>query len=269
MPYAEVNDIAMYYEEMGSGPVLLLMHGALGAIDYPFGGWADLMPLFAKNYRVIHIEYRGHGRTDNPAGFVNYAMIADDVCEFIEQLGLGAPHIGGISDGAIAALHIGMTRPELASTLICVGANYYNDDLCIEANKTFDVEHIEQQGPEAVAKWSALHDRNKQTGYWRELVRQTAANVAVNPSYTTAYLAQIPVPVLLMSGENDPYANPTQMLAMRRAIPSSEMLIINNAEHVIQHTHANIVGPQVLDFLARHETKVEVKSAPEACKTLR
>lgn len=268
MPYAEVNDIRMYYEEMGSGPVLLLMHGALGAIDYPIVSWADLMPLFAQSYRVIHIEYRGHGRTNNPASFVNYAMIADDVCEFIEQFGLGAPHIGGISDGAITALHIGMTRPELASTLICVGANYHNDELVIEANRVFSVEQFEQLGPDEVAKWSRLHDRNKQTGYWRELVRQTAANLAVNPSYTKDYLAQIPVPVLLMSGENDPYANPAQMLAMRQAIPGSEMLIINNAGHFIQHTHTHIVGAQVLDFLARHSTELEDKPMSAECKIL-
>jgi hypothetical protein len=33
MPYAEVNDIRMYYEEQGEGEPLLLLHGALGAVD--------------------------------------------------------------------------------------------------------------------------------------------------------------------------------------------------------------------------------------------
>jgi hypothetical protein len=38
MPYAEVNDIRMYYEEMGSGEPFVLMHVAAGAIDDPVYG---------------------------------------------------------------------------------------------------------------------------------------------------------------------------------------------------------------------------------------
>ncbi len=55
-----------------------------------------------------------------------------------------------------------------------------------------------------------------------------------------------------MAGENDKWANLDQMVAMRRIIPHSEMVIINNAGHLIQHTHPQIVGPVILDFLARH-----------------
>ena len=34
MPYAEVNDIRMYYEEQGRGEPLVLLHGATGTIDF-------------------------------------------------------------------------------------------------------------------------------------------------------------------------------------------------------------------------------------------
>ena len=42
------------------------------------------------------------------------------------------------------------------------------------------------------------------------------------------------------------------MLAMRRAIPTSELLIVNNAGHTIQYSHPHVVGPVVMDFLARY-----------------
>ena len=88
MPYAEVNDIRMYYEEAGSGIPLVLLHGATGAIDFHASSWGGLMPGFAERYRAIHLEHRGHGRTVNPAGRLSYGQIADDVCAFIDQLGL-------------------------------------------------------------------------------------------------------------------------------------------------------------------------------------
>lgn len=256
MPYARVNDIRMYYEEAGSGPPLLLMHGATGSIDGPdltrSGSWAELMPLFARGYRTIHIEHRGHSRTDNPAGRLDYEMLADDACRFIEQLGIGPVHVGGVSDGAITALHIGMTRPGLARSLSCVGANYHNDALVEEANEFADVEAMERDNADYPEQYAAVHDRNKEPGYWRELFRQLAENLGVNPAYTAEDLQTIPTPTLLMSGEDDLWANVDQMVGMRRSIPNAEMLIVNNAGHTIQHSHPEIVGSVVLDFLERN-----------------
>lgn len=253
MPYASVNGIRMYYEELGDPAAvpLVLMHGATGAIDSPGSGWTDLMPLFAERYRAIHLEHRGHGRTDNPAGELSYAMIASDVCAFIEQLDLVPAHIAGFSDGGITALHIGMTRPDLARTLIAVGPNYLNDDLVIEANRF--AEESNYDDPVAFSEMARLHDRNKPAGAWRELLRQTRANLAVNPAYTLADLAQIPNPTLLMAGEDDLWGNRAQMFAMREAIPNAELLIVNHAGHTIQDSHPWIVGPTVMDFLARHD----------------
>lgn len=256
MPYAEVNDARMYYEEAGSGPPLLLMHGATGSIDGPdltrSGGWAELMPLLAGGYRAVHIEHRGHSRTDNPAGRLDYEMLADDACRFIEQLDAGPVHIGGVSDGAITALRIGMTRPDLARSLACVGANYHNDALVEEANGFADLEAMQRDNPDYPDQYAAVHDRNKGPGYWRELFRQLAENLALNPAYTERDLQQIAPPTLLISGENDLWANVDQMVSMRRNIPNSEMLIINNAGHTVQHSHPGIVGPAVLDFFERN-----------------
>jgi pimeloyl-ACP methyl ester carboxylesterase len=142
MPYADIQDIRLYYEETGNPADIpfVLMHGATSSIDDPIFSWSELMPAFADaGYRAIHVEHRGHGRTNNPAGKITYEMIANDLCSFIEQLELGRCHIGGVSDGGITALHIGMTRPDLARTLVTVGPNYYNDDLVREANKFADV----------------------------------------------------------------------------------------------------------------------------------
>jgi len=236
---------------MGSGTPFVLMHAAAGAIDDPVFSWADLMPLFAERYRVIHLEHRGHGRTNNPAGKITYELIASDVCAFIEQVGLAPAHIGGVSDGGITALVIGMTRPDLARTLVTVGPNYYNDEQVLSANTFADVEKIEREQPEWAANLARWHDRNKEPGYWRELVRQLAANLAVNPAYTEDDLKRIAVPTLLMAGEDDLWGNLNQMTAMKRNIPNSELLIINHAPHEIQHTHAWIVGPVVMEFLER------------------
>lgn len=256
MPYAAVNDIRMYYEEWGEGVPLILMHGASSAIDDPVFGWADLVPEFAKRYRTIHLEHRGHGRTDNPAGRLDYAMIADDVCAFIEQLGLAPAHVAGVSDGGIVALTIGMTRPELARALVAVGPNYWNDEQVAQANEFASEEtlaRLEREHPAFAEAMAARHDRGgNPAGWWRTLFGQLRANLAVNPAYTAADLARIPNPTLLIAGENDLWGNLRQMMDMRQHITHSELLIVNDAPHEVQHTHPWIVGPRVLEFLERH-----------------
>jgi pimeloyl-ACP methyl ester carboxylesterase len=248
MPYTRVKDIDMYFEESGSGTPLIFLHGALGAADAK-SGWGGMVDLFALKWRTLNLEYRGHGRTNNPQSKLTYEMIADDVSTFIEGLNGGPVHIVGASDGAISAMHIAMTRPQLLKTIVCLGANFYNDSKVIEANRYFDLERIAQEGDDE--EFARRHDRNKTPGYWRELVRQIAENLAVNPNYSAKDLSKILTPTLLIAGENDPYANPQQMLEMREAIPNSEMLIVNNASHFVNSTHPQIVGPIILDFLIR------------------
>ncbi len=258
MPYAEVNDVRMYYEEQGRGESLVLLHGATGAIDFHRASWGGLMPAFGQRYRAIHLEHRGHGRTNNPAGRLAYDQIADDVAAFVVRSGLEPAHIAGVSDGGIIAMVLGMTRPELVRTLVLVGVNFVNDDETTEANALFDAELIEREHPDYAAALARLHDPHHHPGYWRELVGQVQANLAQAPAYTEEDLARIRAPTLLIAGETDPWANLDQMLAMRTAIPHAELLILNHAgadpmsNHIVQYTRADIVQSVVLDFLARH-----------------
>lgn len=254
MPYAAVNDIRLYYEELGpiDAVPLVLMHGGTGSIDDPAAGWADLAPSFAASYRVVLVEHRGHGRTDNPAGRITYAQLADDLCAFLGGQGLAPAHLAGVSDGAIVALQVGMTRPELARSLVCVGANYRVDATIRAVLEGFSLEAIARDLPAWADDLARRHDRGRAPGAWRELVRQVAENGRDNPAWTEADLGRIPTPTLLVAGEDDPFANLDQMVAMKRAIPGAEWLIINHAGHIPQHSHPAIVGPQVLDFLARH-----------------
>lgn len=255
VPTIAVNDIAMYYEELGDGDPLLLLHGGFGSIDDLWGSWNSLALFFAGHYRVIQIEHRGHGRTDNPIGELTYAMIAADIAAFITAQNLAPVHVAGMSDGGIVALHLGMTRPDLLRTIVGVGVNYRNDDRVDAVNSTFiqqDPDVVERDSPEWAADLAARHDRGKQPGAWKSLFRQLAANLAVNPAYTEDDLRTISTPTFLLAGENDAYGNPEQMVAMKRAILNAEIMIVNHAEHVVQATHPHIVGPAILDFFTRH-----------------
>lgn len=261
MPYAAVNDFHMYYEEAGKGDPLLLLHGALGAVDpLVTSSWFALLPSLAGRFRTFSLEHRGHGRTDNPAGVMTSVQLAADIAAFVEQFDLAPVHIAGFSQGAEAGLALAMTRPVLLRSLVCVGANYRIDNRLREATDFFDADVLEREQPDFAAELARRHDGHHYPGYWRELVRQTRVYAETGLTWTEKDLRRIPVPTLLIAGEADFAVSLEQMLEMRRNIPNSEMLILNHAgmdglaNHRVHHTRAEVVGPTILDFLARQET---------------
>lgn len=97
--------LSIYVEEMGSGPVLLMLHG-LAASSYT---WRALAQRLASRYRLIAIDLRGHGRSDKPFDqFYSPADHAAVVRAFMRQRGLTDVTIVGHSLGGFLSLLLAM-----------------------------------------------------------------------------------------------------------------------------------------------------------------
>ena len=254
MPYARIGELDMYYEEAGdaNAPPIVLLHGAGGTIDDPIGGWAGLAPSFAERHRVVSVEHRGHGRTNNPDGYMTFEQIGEDIAGLVTQLGLGAVHIAGISDGGVVALDCALRHPKLTHTITVLGGNYTTSDDIRALAASMDPDAIEQAAPEAAAEFGRRHDQGKEPGAWKDLMRQIIDNNTKNPSWTVDDLRLISCPTLLVAGENDPFATLDQMATMKRSIPAAEWLIVNNSGHPVHFEHPEIIGPRLLDFFERN-----------------
>src|SRR4051794_33063115 len=110
MTYANVNDLTMYYEEHGAGAgrPLVLIHGALSAIGTSFG---TILPLLAKNRRVIAVELQAHGHTADIDRDLTVEHFADDVVALLDHLGIDRADVFGWSMGAAVALRRGPRPP--------------------------------------------------------------------------------------------------------------------------------------------------------------
>jgi pimeloyl-ACP methyl ester carboxylesterase len=92
MPTATVNGIHLYYELTGQGPAVTFLHG------FTLDGrmWADQVPVFAQQYRVLVPDLRGFGRSqalDTPH------PQAADVAQLLRTLGIARTHVVGLSMG--------------------------------------------------------------------------------------------------------------------------------------------------------------------------
>ena len=78
------NGLQIYYQEQGSGPVVLLVHGMWGTSRF----FRKQLDGLADRYRVIAPDLRGHGRSSMTLECQTVPTYARDLRAFIERLGL-------------------------------------------------------------------------------------------------------------------------------------------------------------------------------------
>ena len=112
-------DIELFYEEMGSGEPLILLHG--NGEDHTI--FDNVAKHFAKQYHVIAIDTRGHGKS--PLGDEPFSLyqFAEDLNDFMDEHNIEKANILGFSDGGNIALIFASKYPEKVIKLIANGAN--------------------------------------------------------------------------------------------------------------------------------------------------
>src|SRR5687767_2304063 len=73
--YADVNGLKMYYEVFGKGKPIVLIHGSY--MNIPMN-WSHIIPLLAKDRKVIVTEMQGHGRTRDISRELSFEGMADE-----------------------------------------------------------------------------------------------------------------------------------------------------------------------------------------------
>ncbi len=123
--YADVNGINLYYETLGSGKPLILLHGGLGSGEM-FG---PILPMLASGHQVIAVDLQGHGRTADIDRPIDIRLMAGDIAALIGHLGLDRPDVMGYSLGGGVAFHLAVQHPELVDRLVMVSANLRRSEI--------------------------------------------------------------------------------------------------------------------------------------------
>lgn len=113
--YAKVNGLKMYYEVYGQGKPLVLIHGGGSTIQTNF---EKLIPLIAKNRKVIAVELQAHGRTEDRNRDLSFEQDADDVAALLDVLKIEKADLLGFSNGGTTALQIAMRHPQIVNKMI-------------------------------------------------------------------------------------------------------------------------------------------------------
>ena len=255
--YARANGLNIFYKSYGQGTPLVMLHGSF---DCTHEMWAWQLPLFARHFRVIAPDARGHGRTGNPAEKITLSLLADDVMNFCRSLKLDLPILCGISMGGRTALTAAMRYPGAFRAVIAGAAQVHRPfpasmlaqmrSIGIFGPGQVDPGIIETNDSQRAAQLRARHCRSP--GQWKELLRSLSYVWNETPPPVDDY-SKITVPVLLAAGDRDHIVRVEDVVEAYRALPKAELAVLPGHDHCSFFCGKdNPFNRIVLDFLARN-----------------
>ena len=116
--FVHVNGIRLFYEKLGHGKPLIMVHGN----EENHRIFDNAAELLKKHYTVYLVDSRGHVQSDKVDEY-HYQDKCDDMVDFINQLDLKDITYMGSSDGAIIGILLASQYPDMISHLILAGPN--------------------------------------------------------------------------------------------------------------------------------------------------
>jgi len=118
----EIYGEKIYYQEAGSGPDVILLHGLGGDRT----NWAPTVPALAGKYHVVVPDQIGFGESDKP--LINYrlATLVDFLNAFYKKLGISKATLVGNSLGGWVAMDFALAHPEKVNRLVLVDSAGYS-----------------------------------------------------------------------------------------------------------------------------------------------
>ncbi|OAF10249.1 alpha/beta hydrolase [Bradyrhizobium centrolobii] len=261
MPYANVNDQRLYYEDTGGrGPVIVFSHGLL--LDGTM--FSPQVAAFRDRYRCITWDERGHGKTATdvlPA--FSYYDSANDLAALLSYLDVDSAILVGVSQGAFLGMRCALTHPERVRALVLIATQAGTDEPATLAGYRALLEAWIAGGlPEDIAvtiefilfgpdwpgatawkeKWRAMNEAN---------LRSAFAALAHRDDISDRIPA-IRVPTLVIHGDVDAAIPLARAQAMKAAIPGAEMIVAAGG-HSVNMTNPGPVNAALDDFLDRHQ----------------
>jgi pimeloyl-ACP methyl ester carboxylesterase len=268
--FFDSNGVRIRYLDEGHGPPVILVHGYTGNADRHFVG-PGLFGDLARDYRVVALDCRGHGKSDKPLDPKAYGPeMAQDIVRLMNHLSIARAHIVGYSMGATLAGYLLTTDADRFLSATFVGYHPVRtwtaaDDEEAEAT----ARDLESDTPfRSLILAASPHDAPPSDDEIRRLSRTLAAAndpkalAAYNGSrrtlvVTDAQLAAVRVPALGIIGSADPSVG--TMRELERVMPALSVVVIDGAAHggdrgVMRRPEFRA---SLREFLAAHRTPLQ------------
>ncbi|MEE9371852.1 MAG: alpha/beta fold hydrolase [Saprospiraceae bacterium] len=112
----------LYHKIIGQGTTIVILHGLFGMLD----NWMTIGKQLAKNYQVILVDHRNHGKSPHSQE-ISFELYANDLKELLDDLNIDRAYIMGHSMGGKTAMYFATKHPKRTLGMISIdmGAHKY------------------------------------------------------------------------------------------------------------------------------------------------
>ncbi|WP_338495239.1 alpha/beta fold hydrolase [Streptomyces sp. SJL17-4] len=246
MDFVQIDDTPIAYEDRGSGPALLLVHG------HPFDHtmWQPQIDRFSRTYRVIAPDLRGYGRTPlgtHPASTApastGLGVFAEDLAGLLDHLEIDDYVVVGLSMGGQIAMELYRRHPERVRGLVLADTfpAAETDEGKAARNAMADrllAEGMRGYADEVLDRMVAPYNTHAAPHVHRMMSATDPAGAAAalrgraeRPDYRKT-LATVPFPALVVVGRDDSYTPVADAEDMHALLPHSTLAVIERAAHL-------------------------------------
>jgi pimeloyl-ACP methyl ester carboxylesterase len=239
--YVQAQDAKIYYEVYGKGQPIVLLHGGLLGSTIEM---AEFIDSFKKNFQVIAVSTRGHGKSEIGSVPLTLEQRANDAMAVINAVTKDSVIILGFSDGGFTAYKIASLYPTRVKKMIVIGAGELYPGL-----REFN--------------FSAKQAMSMDSFYWNQQLklmpepnRLEEVFEQVNSCYAKLtvgkdLLSSIKCPVLVMAGDRDQSNSVEHVVNAARMIPVHQISIIPNGTHPVFNENFAAVWASIVPFLKK------------------
>ena len=223
-------DIKLNYVDKGSGTPLVLLHGNSEDLTY----FNNQIEYFSKNYRVIAIDTRGHGKSERGTKPFTMDQFVEDLKYLLDSLNIDKIILLGFSDGANIAMKFAIKYQNRLKLLILNSGNLYPN------GAKLGIKIIIGLGYGLLKLFELFNPKLK-------LKREIIGLMIYEPNLKEKDLHTINVTTLVIAGNKD-LIKTSHTKAIADNIKNSKLSIIEG-DHFVSNKNPNIFNKEVENFL--------------------
>jgi 3-oxoadipate enol-lactonase len=258
MPFFDNNDVSIYYEDIGQGKPVILLHELGGNIH----SWKYVRQNFSERHRVIMPDFRGAGMSEKPRIPFDLPELVEDVVALVDHLELNRPSFIGSALGAVVSLTIEMQRPDLVGSLVLCSVAH---EMSPETKRYADerARLVEVHGMRAASELSASNSfpigitrpveqaRSEYIGHFlsNDPVGYAMLTDALMAWNAPAAFATVNTRTLCVAGQLDHIWGPKTVKFVADQLPNAQFLVLPQGGHFPHLSSPIEFGEIVQNFL--------------------
>jgi pimeloyl-ACP methyl ester carboxylesterase len=240
--FFDSDGVKLAYSVDGEGPPVILIHGFM--LDANFN-WRTrgTTEALARNFRVISLDVRGHGRSEKPHKRSAYGVqLAEDVVRLMDHLQIERAHVVGYSMGGEITVKLVTIHPDRLLSVVIGGAGWLRENSPSHAAYAAFADMLSALYPgdsivEAMGGLPSLPDADREVIDANDsralaVLSQTALGLEVSDGE----LRLNRVPALSVMGEHDEYREDIEALYQVMSNLSVEVVAGQNHIDTISDT---------------------------------